>query len=53
MTNKELIEKLQESVEKYGELPVSMVYIDSCNIIIEESVKDILYDDLGISIYNK
>lgn len=28
MTNKDLIEKLQETVDKYGELPLQIVYED-------------------------
>ena len=28
MTNKDLIEKLQETVDKYGELPIQIIYED-------------------------
>ena len=28
MTNKDLIEKLQETVDKYGELPLQIIYED-------------------------
>ena len=53
MTNKELIIKLQETVEKYGELPV---YIDAeilrdyrCG---EDSVKDVVCHDEYVTLYN-
>lgn len=35
MTNKDLIEKLQETVDKYGELPLQIVYED-VNLIGED-----------------
>ncbi len=35
MTNKDLIEKLQETVDKYGELPIQIIYED-VNLIGED-----------------
>ena len=53
MTNKELIEKLQASVEEYGELPV---YIDA-GIIRDytkgdDSIKDVVSHDKYVTLYN-
>lgn len=47
MTNKELIVKLQETVNKYGELPV-FVY-DDCS---GDNVSDILCDSKTVVIYD-
>lgn len=45
MTNKDLIEKLQETVDKYGELPVEVL---GNEIYIE----DIGYDSECVTIYD-
>lgn len=47
MTNKELIVKLQETVEKYGELPICVS--DDCS---GDNVSDILCDGKTIVIYD-
>lgn len=47
MTNKELILKLQETVNKYGELPVFVS--DDCS---GDNVSDILCDCKTVVIYN-
>lgn len=47
MTNKELIVKLQETANKYGELPVFVS--DDCS---GDNVSDILYDDNSVTLYN-
>ena len=52
MTNIELIKILQKSVKKFGELPVDMNiinYID-CNRLYY--VKDVLYDNDSVTLYN-
>lgn len=53
MTNKELIEKLQASVEEYGVLPV---YIDAAILrdyrCGEDSVKDVVCHDEYVTLYN-
>ena len=52
MTNIELIKILKKSVDKFGQLPVDMNiinYID-CNRLYY--VKDVLYDDNSVSLYN-
>ena len=47
MTNKELILKLQETVNKYGEIPVFVS--DDCS---GGNVSDILCDDKTLVIYD-
>lgn len=47
MTNKELIVKLQETINKYGELPVFVS--DDCS---GDNVSDILCDDKTVVIYD-
>ena len=50
MTNKELIEKLQASVEEYGVLPVYMELRDYTTD--EDSVVDVTSNDEGVVLYN-
>ena len=50
MTNKELIEKLQASVEEYGELPIYMELRDYKTD--EDSVVDVTSNDEGVVLYN-
>lgn len=50
MTNKELIEKLQASVEEYGVLPVYMELRDYK--ADEDSVIDVISYDEGVVLYN-
>ena len=52
MTNIELIKILQKSVDKFGQLPVDMNIIDS--VVSEEpyNVKDALYDNNSVTLYN-
>lgn len=50
MTNKELIEKLQVSVEEYGVLPVYMELRDYKTD--EDSVVDVTSNDEGVVLYN-
>ena len=47
MTNKELIVKLQETINKYGELPVFVS--DDCS---GDNVSDILCDSKTVVIYD-
>lgn len=47
MTNKELIVKLQETINKYGELPVYVS--DDCS---GDNVSDILCDSKTVVIYD-
>ena len=51
MTNIELIKILQKSVDKFGELPVDMKIIDNDNDELR-NVKDVLYDDNSVTLYN-
>ena len=52
MTNIELIKILQKSVKKYGELPVDMNIIGS--VVSEEpyNIKNALYDNNSVTLYN-
>lgn len=49
MTNIELIKILQKSVNKFGELPVNMNIV---NCVDSNNVKDALYDDESVTLYN-
>lgn len=49
MTNIELIEILKKSVSKFGELPVNMNIV---NCVDSNNVKDALYDDESVTLYN-
>lgn len=51
MTNIELIKILQKSVDKFGELSVDMKIIDNDNDELH-NVKDVLYDDNSVTLYN-
>lgn len=51
MTNKELIEILTKSLSMYGEIPC-LIEVDSSYDDRKREVKDCLYDDKDITIYN-
>ena len=48
MTNIELIKILQNSVDKFGELPVDM----NINSSKPYNLEDALYDDNSVTLYN-
>lgn len=52
MTNKELIKALQESLDKYGEIPVEMDYAYSDTKKNNTLVRDVQADEDGVIIYN-
>ena len=52
MTNIKLIKILQESVNKYGELPVDMNIINCVDSDKPYDIKDALYDDNSVTLYN-
>lgn len=52
MTNKELVKELQKTIDKYGEVPVTIDYSYSDNVKNNELVRDILADEDGVIIYN-
>ena len=52
MTNIELIEILKKSVSKFGELPVNMNIIDCIDNDKPYNLKDALYDDNSVTLYN-
>lgn len=52
MTNIELIKILKKSVSKFGELPVNMNIIDCVDSDKPYNLKDALYDDKSVALYN-
>lgn len=52
MTNKELIKVLQETIDEYGELPVTIDYSYSDSVKNNELVRDVLANKDGVTIYN-
>lgn len=52
MTNIELIEILKKSVSKFGELPVNMNIIDCIDSDEPYNLRDVLYDDNSVTLYN-
>ena len=52
MTNVELIEILKKSVKKFGELPVDMNIVDCVDSDKPYNIKDALYDDNSVTLYN-
>ena len=52
MTNIELIKILEKSVSKFGELPVNMNIIDCVDSDKPYNIKDALYDDNSVTLYN-
>lgn len=52
MTNIELIKILKKSVDEFGELPVDMNIINYVDSSKHYNIKDALYDDESITLYN-
>lgn len=52
MTNIELIKILENSVNKFGELPVDMNIIDCVDSDKPYNLKDALYDNNSVTLYN-
>lgn len=52
MTNIELIKILQKSIDKFGELPVDMDIIECVDSDKPFNIKDALYDDNSVTLYN-
>ena len=52
MTNIELIKILQKSVNKFGELSVDMNIINYVDSSKPYNLKDVLYDDNSVTLYN-
>lgn len=52
MTNIELIKILQKSMKKFGELPVDMNIIDYADSEKPYNLKDALYDNNSVTLYN-
>jgi len=52
MTNKELIEKLQDTLYTYGEVPVDIDYAYSDTKENNALVRDVLANKDGVTIYN-
>lgn len=52
MTNKELIEKLQDSLNTYGEVPVDIDYAYSDTKENNALVRDVIADEYSVTIYN-
>lgn len=52
MTNIELIKILQKSVDKYGQLPVDMNIIECVDSDKPFNIKDALYDNNSVTLYN-
>ena len=52
MTNIKLIKILQKSVDEYGELPVDMNIINCIDSDNPYNLRDALYDDNSVTLYN-
>lgn len=52
MTNIELIERLQESVDKYGNLPVDIEYSDDDSVRLPFDLIGCRYDKDKVTIFN-
>ena len=52
MTNIELIKILEKSVRKFGELPVNINIIDCIDSDKPYNLRDALYDDNSVTLYN-
>ena len=52
MTNIELIKILKKSVEQFGQLPVNMNIVDCIDNDKPYNLRDALYDDNSVTLYN-
>ena len=52
MTNIELIKILQKSVNEFGQLPVDINIINYVDSDKPYDIKDALYDDKSVTLYN-
>ena len=52
MTNIELIKILQKSVDEFGQLPVDMNIVNCIDSDNPYNLRDALYDDNSVTLYN-